>query len=204
MAVCLGSFIAFVCACCAIFIICWFKIGQRLRDIQTTDGSHPNYSFQYKLFILLSLQVRNAPSENQKVPFQTCMPIAFNIFPAAICFILSLAKVDAGDLPYVCAMIITFAQICDPIFTIFFIAEYKNFFTRCLHKVGHTRKTGNLLLSRPFQKWRRPLDQAQAAAVLLQDLPQLQVPMFEELSTTSTRYFSPLVQSFPRPVGLSR
>ena len=136
MAVCLGSFIAFLCTCCVIFIICWFKIGRRLREIRNVGGNHTNYNFQFKLFILLSLQVRAIHSETTL--FQTCMPIVFNIFPAASCFILSLAKVEVSDFPYVCAMIVTFAQICDPIFTIFFIAEYKNVFTRCLHKVDNT------------------------------------------------------------------
>lgn len=63
------------------------------------------------------------------------MPIVFNMFPAASCFILSLAQLQVGDFTYILSMIVTFAQICDPVFTVFFIAEYKSFFTRCLYKV---------------------------------------------------------------------
>lgn len=56
MVICLGSFITFFSVCFVIFIVCWFKIGRRLREIRNM-GNHTNYSFQYKLFVLLSLQV---------------------------------------------------------------------------------------------------------------------------------------------------
>lgn len=137
MIVCLSTYISFFSVCLLIFIFCWFKIGRRLKAIRAM-GTNINYSFHYRLFLLLTIQVSMTLQEDHYL-LQTCLPIVFNFFPAGSCFILSLAKIQAGPFPFICSMMVTFAQIFDPMFTVYFVAEYKSFFISCLPKVWPTR-----------------------------------------------------------------
>lgn len=95
MAICLASYSLFVFSACTTFIVCWHKIGGKLREMRNMAGV--NYHFQYKLYVLLTLQ--------------TIMPILFNIIPAFLAFVFSLAKVATGDYILIGAMVVSFAQI---------------------------------------------------------------------------------------------
>ena len=63
------------------------------------------------------------------------MPVLFNIIPAFISFVFSLALIPCGDIILACATVISFAQIVDPIFTVMLISDYKEALVSFKNKV---------------------------------------------------------------------
>lgn len=99
----------FIAISAVISITCWHKIRSKLRLYK----SNPNYNFHRRCYILLTLQM--------------CVPILFSMLPIGVIVVLMALNTPIGDLPQYCAMVFSFAQVLDPLFTILFIAEYKRF-----------------------------------------------------------------------------
>ena len=60
----------------------------------------------------------------------------FNNVPTILVLSLGLAKIECGDVILIGGMVLSFAQLCDPVFTVILVADYKDAIIHLYKKVS--------------------------------------------------------------------